>query len=112
MPGRIHPVFHVDLLRAVATDPLPSQRPDNTQPGPILLDGEEVWLVERILDERRNSNESVRFKEALVKWVGYAEPTWEPISNVQATDQWKLWQRKSKGSRKSQISSEERGEEG
>lgn len=98
VPGRIHPVFHVDLLRPAPTDHLPSQRPDNTQPAPILVDGEEEWQVERILDEHWKTEEGVRRKEALVKWVGYSEPTWEPIGNLQATAQWKLWRRNHKRS--------------
>jgi transposase InsO family protein len=100
VPGRIHPVFHVDLLRPAPTDYLPSQRPDNTQPAPILVDGEEEWQVERILDEQWKTEEGVRRKEALVKWVGYSEPTWEPIGNLQATAQWKLWRKNRKRSRR------------
>ena len=52
VPGRIHPVFHVDLLRHAPNDPLPLQKVGDTQPGPVLMDGEETWIVERILDER------------------------------------------------------------
>jgi hypothetical protein len=93
VPGRIHAVFHVDLLRPAPKDPLPSQRTDDSQPQPILIDGEEEWLVERILDERWNNLSGTRYKEALVKWIGYGEPTWEPISNLRDTEQWKLWRK-------------------
>jgi hypothetical protein len=91
VPGKIHPVFHVDLLRHAPNDPLPSQKIGDTQPGPILADGEEVWLVERILDERTIKQGKKGFREAFVKWLDYAEPTWEPVSNVLKTDAWKKW---------------------
>jgi hypothetical protein len=67
VPGKIHPVFHVDLLQHALNDPLPSQRIRDTQPGPILADGEEVWLVERILDERTTKQGRKAFKEVHVK---------------------------------------------
>ncbi|KAF7566012.1 hypothetical protein PtrM4_054460 [Pyrenophora tritici-repentis] len=91
VPGKIHPVFHVDLLRYAPNDPLPSQKVGDTQPGPILVDGEEVWLVERVLDERTIKQGRKGSKEAYVKWVDYTEPTWEPVSNVLKTDAWKKW---------------------
>lgn len=85
--GRVHPVFHVDLLRPAANDPLPSQKIDHDDQGPVLLDGEEAWLVERILDEGRRDGQ----KKAYVKWIGYQTPTWEPVANVKKTDAWKAW---------------------
>ena len=91
VPGKIHPVFHVDLLRHAPNDPLPSQKIGDTQPGPILADGEEVWLVKRILDKRTTKQGRKGFKQARVKWVDYTEPTWEPVSNVLKTDAWKKW---------------------
>lgn len=91
VPGRIHPVFHVDLLRPAPNDPLPSQKVGDSQPGPLLIDGEEAWLVERILDERTTRRGRRIFKEARIKWVDYTDPTWEPVENVRKTDAWKLW---------------------
>jgi hypothetical protein len=91
VPGKIHPVFHVDLLRHAPNDTLLSQRIGDTQPGHILADGEDVWLVERILDERTTKQGRKGFKEAHVKWLDYTEPTWEPVSNVVKTDAWKKW---------------------
>ena len=52
-PEGIHPVFHVDLLRQAANDPFPSQRNDDYQPPAVLVDGEEEYQVERILDYRQ-----------------------------------------------------------
>ncbi|EXL65063.1 hypothetical protein FOPG_18696 [Fusarium oxysporum f. sp. conglutinans race 2 54008] len=53
VPGRIHPVFHVDLFRPAPQDPLPSQTTDDSQQSPILVDGKERWYVERVLDEKK-----------------------------------------------------------
>src|SRR5437667_1036797 len=49
-PPGIHNVFHVDLLRRVATDLLPSQEVDDSQPPPIIDDkGVKEYSVEEIL---------------------------------------------------------------
>ena len=52
---------------------------EEPRPPPQLIDGEEEWLVEEILDERNR----YRKKEYLVKWKGYLEPNWQPASNVE-----------------------------
>ena len=52
-PPRVHNVFHADLLRPAATDPLPSQVVDDPQPPAIIMDDNEYWLVEKILQKRR-----------------------------------------------------------
>ena len=83
VPTGIHPVFHVELIRPAATDPLPSQIVDDTQPPPIEVDGENEWAIEEILQERTRRVGRKSQREVLVKWVGYAEPSWEPIELVQ-----------------------------
>jgi hypothetical protein len=92
VPGRIHPVFHVDLLRPVADDPLPSQQVDHESAPPVLVDGQEMYLVERILDEKKEGTH----KKVLVKWVDYSRPTWEHLSAVRHTDAWKQWTKRKK----------------
>ncbi|KAM3549213.1 hypothetical protein ARSEF4850_008972 [Beauveria asiatica] len=92
VPGRIHPVFHVDLLRPVANDPLPSQILDQESAPPVLVDGQEMYLVERILDERMEGT----YKKVLVKWHDYSQPTWEPLSTIRHTDVWKQWKKRKK----------------
>ncbi|GMF18241.1 unnamed protein product [Phytophthora fragariaefolia] len=49
---------------------------------PDILAGE--YEVESILDDRRPMESVNRrsVREFLVKWVGYDEPSWEPISNL------------------------------
>jgi len=76
-------VFPVSLLHLAADDPFPGQR--HQPPPPIIVDNEEEWEVEEILDSRH-----IRRKlQYLVKWRGYPEPTWEPevfLAEVQAVD--------------------------
>jgi len=47
--GRLHPVFNVVKLSLAPLDPIPGRR---TSPPPLLeiVDGEEEWVVEEILD--------------------------------------------------------------
>ena len=66
-------------MRPAANDPFPSQATDDSRPPPLFIedDGEEKWEVEEILRSRGDKRIQV-----LVKWVGYAKPTWEPLGNV------------------------------
>lgn len=85
---RIHPVFHVNLLKPYhdGASQFPFRPIPDRPPPDILPDGEEAWEVERILNKRERKigrNGSVRL-EYLVKWKGYADHdnTWEPVSNL------------------------------
>jgi hypothetical protein len=75
VPISIHPVFHVDLVRLAATDPLPSQIMDDTQPPPLLVNGEEEYEVKHILAVRRRKVGQGYHDKALVKWTGWAHKT-------------------------------------
>ena len=79
---RIHPVFHVSLLRPTADDPLPGQNQD--PPPPVEVDGLEEWLVEDIVDSRweRRGRGGPRLKY-MVKWTGYDQPTEEPAEYLE-----------------------------
>ena len=48
---RVHDVFHSDLLRPVADDPLPGQK--NELPGSIVVNDEDEWEIDDILNSRR-----------------------------------------------------------
>lgn len=66
------------MLKMAADNPLPSQIQDDTQPPAIIAEstGEEELFVEGILDVRNKG----RGRQVLVKWAGYVQPTWEPLS--------------------------------
>ena len=83
-PPGIHNVFHTWLLRPAADDPFPSQVQIDWQPPAIISDdGEEMFEVEAILDDREVKRGRGRRRELLVKWTGYAEPTWEPADAME-----------------------------
>jgi hypothetical protein len=89
VPRGLHPTFHVDLVERVASDPLPSQRVTDTQPGPTLelsQDGvpQEEYEVEAILAAKNARGRGNR-RDVLVKWKGYDTPTWEPLENMENT---------------------------
>jgi hypothetical protein len=63
----IHPVFHINLLTPYRETIM--HGPNFTRPAPELIDGEEEYSVEKILDSRRFSRR--RRLQYLVKWEGY-----------------------------------------
>ncbi|KAI1000096.1 hypothetical protein K3495_g8097 [Podosphaera aphanis] len=86
-PTGIHNVFHVSLLQPVSKDPLPSQKNIDAQP-PAMVgeENQKEYFVEKILKARsKKIGRGVR-REALVKWLGYIKPTWEPIKNIDNTE--------------------------
>ena len=84
-PSNIHNVFHSDLLRTASTDPLDSQISDDSQPGPVIVGNEEEYEIEKILKDRIIRIGKGSRKQYLVKWTGYAEPTWEPADALEDT---------------------------
>ena len=79
----IHPVFNIIKLTPAPEDPIIGRR---TVPPPLLeiIDGEEEWVVEEILDSRM-MNRKLRY---LVKWKDFTAEhnSWEPWDNVRAPD--------------------------
>lgn len=74
---RIHNVFHISLLKQFYSDGR-SQPP----PPPIEIDGENYYLIERILDHKIGKGRNAR--KYLVRWLGYPpeHDTWEPESII------------------------------
>jgi hypothetical protein len=78
---RVHPVFHVSLLRAyVKPDSIPYRESPDPPPPAISINDHEEFEVEQIVDKRLHR----RRVEYLVRWVGYPEheATWEPVTNL------------------------------
>jgi hypothetical protein len=77
---RLHPVFNVIKLTPAPPDPIPGRHVPPPPP-PELIDGEEEYVVEEILDSRMFR----RRLQYLVKWEGYGVEgnTWEYSENVE-----------------------------
>uniref|UniRef100_A0A8C5PE09 Gypsy retrotransposon integrase-like protein 1 n=1 Tax=Leptobrachium leishanense TaxID=445787 RepID=A0A8C5PE09_9ANUR len=78
---RLHPVFHVSLLKLWTAPSAPSQL---TIPlPPLQVDGDPEFEIHRILDSRYQR----RQLQYLIHWKGYGpeERSWEPARNVHAS---------------------------
>lgn len=80
--SRIHPVFHVSLLRTVPDSKLDGRVMQ--PPGPVDLEDPEVFEVSEVVDSRiRGRPPKLEYK---VRWTGYEntsqEYSWEPGENV------------------------------
>ncbi|KAL3693385.1 hypothetical protein R1sor_007036 [Riccia sorocarpa] len=80
---KVHPVFHVSLLRRFVPRPPELGSTQDVRPPPELIDGVDEFEVERILQKRTRGLRNQRV-EYLVKWKGYPmhEATWEPSVNL------------------------------
>ena len=76
---RIHPVFHVSLLKAYKSD-------GRTPPPPVFtLEDEDYWAVEAIVDHKDVPLGRNRYRrEYFVKWQGYpaTDNSWEPETSL------------------------------
>ena len=77
---RIHPVFHVSLLEKAKPSYLPNRV--QSHPSPIMVEGQEEFLVQAILDSRISHGRL----EYLIDWEGYppSERCWTPSEDVHA----------------------------
>ncbi|KAF9692926.1 hypothetical protein EKO04_009137 [Ascochyta lentis] len=78
---KIHPTFHVSLLRPAAEELeyLPGQHVP--APAPVTIDGEEEYAVKSV--EKLRYNKRSKRHEYLVIWQGYDETTWEPAADLE-----------------------------
>ena len=79
---RKHDVFPVSMLK-LSHSAEPGSVTDRAQPerrAPLRMDedGEPLYAPEKVMDQRTIRNEL----EYFVKWVDYAEPTWEPAVHL------------------------------
>ncbi|KAK3523581.1 hypothetical protein QTP70_002729 [Hemibagrus guttatus] len=79
---KIHPVFHVSLLKPHHLSVLPSTEPGEAEepPLPLIVDDGAAYLVQDILDSRCRGGHL----EYLVDWEGYGpeERSWVPRNNL------------------------------
>nr|AAS66950.1 polyprotein [Melampsora lini] len=77
--NRVHPVFHVNLLRKFESSKIQGQ--DKKALPPIIINEEEEFEVNEVLDKRRKGKSI----EYLINWKGYGPEydTWEPESGLQ-----------------------------
>jgi hypothetical protein len=77
----LHPVFNIVKLTPAPDDPIEGRQP-KLPPPPELVEGEEEYLVEEILDSKMFRSR-LRF---LIKWEGYRveHNTWEYATDVHA----------------------------
>ena len=75
---RLHPVFNVAGLKLSRVDRI------HEHPPPLLLRSTTTveYKVESICKHRGTT---VRDLEYLVQWVGYVDPTWEPLTNLRGS---------------------------
>ena len=72
-----YPVFHVSLLQ-----PWVSSGRLQSPPPRLLLDGQTVWTVDRIIDHRAGARKNLW--EFLIRWEGYdkSNDSWEPEAYI------------------------------
>ena len=75
---KIHPVFHISLLEPYKPSTIPGRTRE--PPPPIVIDNEEEWEVEEILDSELRRRK-LWYK---VRWAGYsvARDSWQPASDL------------------------------
>jgi len=72
-------VFHVSLVK-----PYTSNGRVQPPPLPLIVDNEEWYHIERIIDHKQVNKGRKTTVHYLVKWLGYGSEhnTWEPVDNI------------------------------
>jgi hypothetical protein len=80
---RLHPVFNVVKLTPSPADPIAGRHP-TLPPPPEVIEGEEEYLVKKILDSKMFCGR-LKFK---IKWEGYGpgHDSWEYATEVHASE--------------------------
>jgi hypothetical protein len=79
---KIHPIFHVSLLKPYKKDSDPARV--QPPPAPIELENGPEYFVGGIRNHRSRGSGNRKTREFLVQWTGYGPEfdTWEPESAV------------------------------
>jgi transposase InsO family protein len=75
---RLHPVFNVSRLKLSRVDHTREHPP----PPPLRSTAAVEYEVEIITNHRGSTAKDLKY---LVKWVGYPDPTWEPLANLRGS---------------------------
>ncbi|SCV73498.1 BQ2448_7424 [Microbotryum intermedium] len=89
---RSHPTFHVSkLCRYRPNNPVNFPNREPARPKPVLVNGQEEWVVQEILEEKARGKKCYR-----VWWEGYLqhEATMEPRENLVGTEALRRWELK------------------
>ena len=80
---KIHPVFHISMLEPYKETP--SDRPARAEARPVIVDGEDEWEVDEVVDSRWRKRGRRTFLEYKVRWANTiaAESSWEPAENLE-----------------------------
>ncbi|SGY18646.1 BQ5605_C014g07425 [Microbotryum silenes-dioicae] len=87
-----HNVFHTSKLRHwTDNDGVAFPGREATEPASVVVQGNEEWEVDRIVDEKGKGKR----KRYLVKWKGWADSdnTWEPRAHLEETIVLEEWER-------------------
>lgn len=77
---RIHPIFHVFLLKRYVTGPLDDDNNHEQPPEPRIIDNQPVYTINKILKSRIKEKRI----EYLIDWEGYSpeEQSWVPARDI------------------------------
>jgi hypothetical protein len=81
-------VFHTRLLKPAKSNPLPGQVIHEPQPPALRIDETDEYKIDEILDQKKARGGKEQY---LVKWTGYARPTWTlalALEDTVALDKW------------------------
>ncbi|SCV73215.1 BQ2448_7140 [Microbotryum intermedium] len=90
--NRSHATFHVSKLRRYRpNNPVNFPNREPARPKPVLVDGQEEWVVQEILEEKARGKNHYR-----VWWEGYPQhkATMEPRENLVGTEALRRWELK------------------
>ena len=81
---KIHPTFHIDLLSPFVETA--SHSPNYMRPPPEIIEGEEEWEVDKVLQSRHFGR--TKTLQYLVRWKGFppSKDSWVPESDITAPD--------------------------